>query len=266
MIENRFNSQSLCDSLVFEIKPTIEADCSIWEDAFGDSLSEIKGALDQLKSCSFCASLTKNDTVLSQFIGLETIFNEKKGVYVYALCTNTSYRNKGYMRRLLELSFEYGKEVGYDYFWLFPASEDLKKSYNKLGFTVEIPVGASPFPTEENDFYNVACFNNCDKELFFSSFDGDYRKLYSLSDKIFDYDAFKYSLSAIADSIEIKYIEQHKKATGYIIVSKAYPDKALCVSADYAYLIKSSKKESAYLYPLSVLNYNDIRSAEPLPR
>ena len=170
------------------------------------------------------------------------------------------------MRRLLELSFEYGKKVGYDYFWLFPASENLKKSYNKLGFTVEIPVGASPFPTKENDFYNIACFDNCDKELCFSSFDGDYKKLYSFSDKFFDYDAFKYSLSAIADSIEIKYIEEHKKATGYIIISRAYPDKALCVSADYAYLIKSSKKESAYLYPLSVSNYNNIRSAEPLPR
>ena len=261
-----FFSQALRDGLTFKIQSMKDADPFIWKEAFEDDFTEIKSAVQKLENCGFCAALIQNYTVLSQFIGLETRFNEKKGIYIYALCTNSLYRNKGYMRRLLELSFEYGKLAGYDYFWLFPASEDLKASYNKIGFTVKIPVGASPLPTEENDFYNVIDPNNCDNEISFSLFDGNYELLYSFSDKVFDRDAFEYSLKGIAKLVEIKYINERGKTTGYIILSKSFPGKVLCVSSRYSYFTKSIKKEFAYLYPLSFSNYAKIFSAEPLPR
>ena len=266
MIKKCFYSQALCDGLAFEVRSIEDVDPFIWQEAFEDGLSEIKSAAQKLKNCGFCAALTKNNTVLSQFVGLKTSFNEKKGIYIYALCTNSLYRNKGYMRRLLELSFEYGKKVGYDYFWLFPASEDLKASYNKLGFTVEIPVGASPLPIEENNFYNEIDTDNCDKSISFSLFDENYELLYSFSDKIFDFDAFEYSLRGITDLIEIKYIEEHGRATGYIVLSKAFPNKVLCVSSRYSHLIKSVKKEFAYLFSLSFSKYTENFLAEPLPR
>ena len=266
MIEKRFISKSFRDDIIFEIKSIKNADAFIWHQAFEDSLSEIENSTNKLKNSGFCASLVKNNIVLSQFVGLETNFKEKKGIYIYALCTNPAFRNKGYMRLLLELSFEYGKEVGYDFFWLFPASEDLKKSYNKIGFTVEIPVGASSFPTEENDFFSSVNFKNLSNGIVISAFDGDYKRLYCFSDKIFDYDTFEYSIKSIADNIEINYIEECGKVAGFIILSKIFPHKAIYVSDKYARLIKKEKKEFAYLYPLSFSNYNDIYSAEPLPR
>ena len=266
MIDNCFLSQLLFDGLAFEIKSIKNADPFIWQEAFGDSLSEIAHAMEKLKNCGFCASLSDKNEVLSQFIGLETNFKNKKGIYIYALCTNPSYRNKGYMRRLLELSFEYGKKVGYDFFWLFPASEELKNAYNKLGFTIEIPVGASPFPTAKNDFYNLLDFDICNSGLAFSLFDGNYKRLYSFFDNFFDYDTFEYSLAVIKNLIDIKYIVSDEKITGCIIFSKSFPKKALCVSNGYSHIIKTVQKGFAYLYPLSSSDYKDLSPVEPLPR
>lgn len=266
MIRECFFSQTIGDGIVFNINSVKTADVHIWQEVFKDELSEINSAVRKLENCSFCASLTQNNTVLSQYIGIKTNIKGKKGIYIYALCTNPLYRNKGYMKRLLELSFEYAKNAGYDFFWLFPASENLKKSYNKLGFTVEIPVGASPFPLEENDFYNEFNFDHCDKSVSFSLFDGNYKQLYSFSDMTFDYDAFEYSLAGISSLIEIKYIKEGGNVTGYIVFSKAFPEKVLCVSDRYSHLIKTEKKEFAYLYPISLKDYTDIYSIEPLPR
>jgi predicted acetyltransferase len=56
------------------------------------------------------------------------------GGYLSGIMTHPEYRNKGYMAKLLQASFDEMVKKGYDYTFLIPQEEWLKKVYGKFGF------------------------------------------------------------------------------------------------------------------------------------
>lgn len=61
----------------------------------------------------------------------ETIYT---GGYLSGVMTHPEYRNKGYMAKLLNASFDEMGKKGYDYTFLIPQEEWLIKVYEKFGF------------------------------------------------------------------------------------------------------------------------------------
>ncbi len=251
--------KELGEGILFEVKEAEKTDISLWRECFSDEEEDIKKAISSLSSCSFCASLSVNGKTGAQFIGVESRICEKTGIYIYALCTKKEFRGKGYMRLLLEKSFEYAKSLGYDLLWLFPANEELEGTYKRLGFSVPVYVGASPVLNSDEDYFLLL-----KAPVEFIAFDGDYEKLYELSSKIFPLDAFRYALESIAPSVSISYIINDGKCDGYII-SKKDSKRLLAISESHRNLINYDKRSFAYIMPISELPSFDIL-AEPLLR
>ncbi|MBR4287191.1 MAG: GNAT family N-acetyltransferase [Clostridia bacterium] len=57
-----------------------------------------------------------------------------KALYIYAVCTHPDYRGMGLMKGCFDFLFDISKKRGVDYLFLVPASEDLFKMYEGLGF------------------------------------------------------------------------------------------------------------------------------------
>ena len=57
-----------------------------------------------------------------------------KGKCVYCAMTKYSHRGKGYMKELLDFSYNYCTSNGYDFLFLVPAEESLFDYYAKCGF------------------------------------------------------------------------------------------------------------------------------------
>lgn len=60
---------------------------------------------------------------------------EQKGAYLYAACTEPSYRNKGCFRKLHEYAQQLLREEGCDFVFLRPAEEGLAAMYETLGYS-----------------------------------------------------------------------------------------------------------------------------------
>jgi GNAT superfamily N-acetyltransferase len=231
--------------IFFEIKSTRDTDKKLWEKCFFDTKEDIDKAVSALASDSFCASITVDGRTASQFIGVESTLCDKRGIYIYALCTDESYRGKGYMKRLIRLSFEYARSLGYEFLWLFPANEKLEETYKGLGFSLPLSVGASPVISSSEDF-----FLSYKGGLELISFDGDYMKLYELSNKILPFDVFKYAIESIDDATSISYILNSGKKDGYIISDNNSNSRILAISDGYKDFVKYEKRSYAYLMPI----------------
>ena len=259
-MKNAFLKKELENGLFFEIKSVKETDTELWRRCFFDKKEDIEKASSALASDSFCASITVDGRTASQFIGVESTLCGKRGIYIYALCTDECYRGKGYMKRLVELSFNYSKARGYEFLWLFPANEKLEEAYKKLGFSLPLSVGASPVINSREDF-----FLSLEAPLELIAFDGDYMKLYELSNKLLPFDAFVYALESIGGAVSVSYILNNGKKDGYIISDKNSESRILAISDGYKDFIKYEKRSYAYLMPIKEIDPRGIL-AEPLLR
>ena len=73
------------------------------------------------------------ENVSSLFL-LPCSIGEFKGKCVYCAMTKYSHRGKGYMKDLLDFSYDYCKENGFDFLFLVPAETSLFDYYAKCGF------------------------------------------------------------------------------------------------------------------------------------
>lgn len=76
---------------------------------------------------------------------------EQRGAYLYAVCTDPAFRERGCCRRLLAEAEALLKAQGYDFTFLRPGSDRLAEMYRKLGYSMtltnaETAVAAQPQP------------------------------------------------------------------------------------------------------------------------
>ncbi len=72
--------------------------------------------------------------IVSSLFLLPCSIGDYKGKCVYCAMTKYSHRGKGYMKDLLDFSYDYCKENGFDFLFLVPAEESLFDYYAKCGF------------------------------------------------------------------------------------------------------------------------------------
>lgn len=74
-----------------------------------------------------------NEIVSSLFL-LDCSIGEYKGKCIYCAMTKYAFRGKGYMKKLLDFSYDYCQNNGFDFLFLVPAEKSLFDYYEKCGF------------------------------------------------------------------------------------------------------------------------------------
>lgn len=109
---------------------------SLWSAAFGDSPEDIELFFSYCFEHCDCFVCEADGMIVSALYALrcEIIIDgsAKNARYIYAAATDTRYRKKGYMSKLIQFAHE--SLVDIDYFLLIPASKSLEKFYLKLGY------------------------------------------------------------------------------------------------------------------------------------
>ncbi len=81
--------------------------------------------------------------------------NEKKAVYLYAVCTHKEYRNLGIMKSLISYAKKKLKEQGYEICFLVPENEGLFNMYENLSFFRNMACDEILFFREHFDIKNI---------------------------------------------------------------------------------------------------------------
>lgn len=135
---------------IFETKEYNDEMISLWQQAFGDSREDVIFFLNNAHNIS-CLCLYDNDCLCSMLFLVDCKVLGEDYKYIYAACTDKSYRSAGYMSQLLQYS-----QVNYKRILLIPADNSLVYYYSKRSFN------------HKADIHNII-FNECDeiKEYLF---------------------------------------------------------------------------------------------------
>ena len=90
-----------------------------FENIFGDTITPVIRVDGEITSALFL---------------LDCTIGEYKGKCVYCAMTNYAHRGKGYMKTLLDYSYIFCREQGFDFIVLVPAEKSLFEYYKKCGF------------------------------------------------------------------------------------------------------------------------------------
>ena len=99
----------------------------LWSEAFGDSREDIVFFIDNIRN-GVCLAEFQNDKAVSMLYLVDCCLNSKQAHYIYAACTDSKSRKKGYMAGLIKYCID-----NYDRVCLIPADEHLVNYYNKQG-------------------------------------------------------------------------------------------------------------------------------------
>lgn len=114
---------------------------ALWQEAFGDTPSEIDSFFDTLypSAIGFCAE--EGGEILSMLFALpQTIVKDEKqlkSAYLYAIATRKDARGQGLCTALLAFAEKELRKRYFEAVMLSPASEDLARFYEKLGYRAQ---------------------------------------------------------------------------------------------------------------------------------
>ncbi len=77
----------------------------------------------------------EKDTIVSMLQMIPFSSNKGKTLYLYGVCTDEKYRNRGISTKLIQRTFELAKERSFHSVILMPQGDALFNFYKKLGFT-----------------------------------------------------------------------------------------------------------------------------------
>lgn len=119
---------------MIKITNNIDDIVPLWSEAFGDSREDIVFFIDNIKN-GVCIAEFQNDKAVSMLYLVDCCLNSKQAHYIYAACTDSKSRKKGYMAGLIKYCID-----NYDRVCLIPADEHLVNYYNKQGLVFMHPV------------------------------------------------------------------------------------------------------------------------------
>ena len=105
----------------------------LWNSVFGDSREEIEFFLDKCRHYS-CLGLFASGTLASMLFLVKCKYSGYNGQYIYAVCTDENFRNRGYSSMLISEA----KKQMKDFLWLIPANNGLFDFYSKHGFETKL--------------------------------------------------------------------------------------------------------------------------------
>ena len=106
---------------------------SLWSAVFGDSREDIEFFLDECRN-KRCLGFFADGTLVSMLFLVDCKYAEYNGQYIYAVCTDESFRKRRYSSQLIT---EAKKQIK-DFLWLIPANDGLFSFYAKHGFETKL--------------------------------------------------------------------------------------------------------------------------------
>ena len=119
---------------MIKITNNIDDIVPLWSEAFGDSREDIVFFIDNIRN-GVCLAEFQNNKAVSMLYLVDCCLNSKQAHYIYAACTDSKSRKKGYMAGLIKYCID-----NYDRVCLIPADEHLVNYYNKQGLVFMHPV------------------------------------------------------------------------------------------------------------------------------
>lgn len=110
----------------------------LWKDTFQDSDSFLDLYFSMLFKLEQSLVVYSGDKLVSslQLLPYQVVVEGKRldAVYLFAVMTDKAYRHKGYMKLMLEYTFEYLKSNNVSLVFLIPQEDSLFELYMKFGF------------------------------------------------------------------------------------------------------------------------------------
>lgn len=107
---------------------------SLWQMTFLEDSKVIDNFFNNVFSSVVTPVIKVDDEIVSSLFLLDCNIGEYKGKCVYCAMTKYAFRGKGYMKKLLNFSYDYCLNNGYDFLFLIPAEESLFDYYKKCEF------------------------------------------------------------------------------------------------------------------------------------
>ncbi len=107
---------------------------ALWQMTFLEDSLVIENFFENVFPLVTTPVIKINGEIVSSLFLLDCKIGEYKGKCVYCAMTKYAFRGKGYMKKLLDFSYDYCKENKYDFLFLVPAQKSLFDYYEKCGF------------------------------------------------------------------------------------------------------------------------------------
>lgn len=149
----------------FATEKDINALSLMWQSVFLEDKEVTEYFFEKIFSDVITPVIRIDGEIVSSLFLLDCKIGEYKGKCVYCAMTKYAHRGKGYMKRLLDFSYAWCNENGYDFIVLVPAEKSLFEYYAKCGFSpfgvrrAYTINGESPKISEKLEYENELSFD-----------------------------------------------------------------------------------------------------------
>lgn len=106
----------------------------LWQSVFLEDEEITEYFFDNIFGDTITPVIRVDSEIASALFLLDCTIGEYKGKCVYCAMTNYAHRGKGYMKTLLDYSYNFCCDNGFDFLFLVPAEKSLFEYYKKCGF------------------------------------------------------------------------------------------------------------------------------------
>lgn len=107
---------------------------SLWQMTFLEDSQVVENFFSNVFSSVVAPIIRVDGEIVSSLFLLDCAISKYHGKCVYCAMTKYAERGKGFMKTLLDFSYDYCKENGFDFLFLVPAENSLFNYYSKCGF------------------------------------------------------------------------------------------------------------------------------------
>lgn len=118
---------------IASIKDKIELQ-NLWQATFSEDFQVTEEFFEKVFPYVTAPVIKVDNEIVSSLFLLDCNIGKFKGKCVYCAMTKSAERGKGYMKKLLDYSYAYCKNNGFDFLFLVPAEKSLFDYYEKCGF------------------------------------------------------------------------------------------------------------------------------------
>ncbi len=107
----------------------------MWQSIFLEDIQVVNEFFENIYGTTVTPVIKIDGEIVSSLFLLDCRIGEYNGKCVYCAMTKYAHRGKGYMKMLLDFSYEYCKENNFDFLFLVPAEKSLFDYYETCGFS-----------------------------------------------------------------------------------------------------------------------------------
>lgn len=221
--------------------------CEVFDTEPSETAEDLSLIWDEV----FPFAIENGDEPVSQLLAFPVTHGANKGLYLYAIATDTDYRGKGLMRSLLSQVENFAIDNGYSFTFLIAADSALASAYERLGYCQKISIPASAYPDTPDKISASA-------DLPLYGFDGDYSRLYD------GYGLFPCSLEFASKSYPSARV--HLTDGGWVLTNDKDYTKILATSLSVCERVRLTGAHCALAKPLAEGAKIPEKICYPLPR